>query len=118
MTYAFTVTEDQATKGHRFDIVMGIEVVTSIGKTADRFKAFLLPNPAQQQVMVSIQRPDEIADTHVRLVDVRGVVLYETMIKATDDAQISYEVGSLAKGVYLVEITHGKQRIVKRLMVN
>jgi len=117
-TYEFEVTADQATKGHRFDIVMGVEVITSIGKNADRFQAFLLPNPAQQQVMVSIQRPDEIADTHVRLVDVRGVMLYETTIKATDDAQISYEVGSLAKGVYLVEITHGNQRIVKRLMVN
>ena len=117
-TYEFTVTEEQATKGHRFDLVMGVEVVTSINPTADRFKAFLLPNPAQQQVMVSIQRPDEVADTHVRLVDVRGVQLYETTIKASEDAQISYEVGSLAKGVYLVEITHGKQRIVKRLMVN
>ena len=117
-TYEFEVTDEQASKGHRFDIVMGIEVITSINPTADRFQAFLLPNPAQQQVMVSIQRPDEIADTHVRLVDIRGVMLYETTIKATDDAQISYEVGSLAKGVYLVEITHGKQRIVKRLMVN
>jgi len=117
-TYEFEVTADQATKGHRFDIVMGVEVITSIEKNADRFQAFLLPNPAQQQVMVSIQRPDEIADTHVRLVDIRGVKLYETILKATDDAQISYEVGSLAKGVYLVEITHGKQRIVKRLMVN
>jgi len=117
-TYEFEVTADQATKGHRFDIVMGVEVITSIEKNADRFQAFLLPNPAQQQVMVSIQRPDEIADTHLRLVDIRGVKLYETILKATDDAQISYEVGSLAKGVYLVEITHGKQRIVKRLMVN
>ncbi len=117
-TYAFEVTAEQASKGHRFDIVMGIEVITSIGRNDSRFQAFLLPNPAQQQVMVNVQRPDEIADTHVRLLDVRGEMLYETTISATDDAQISYEVGSLAKVVYLVEITHGKQRIVKRLMVN
>jgi hypothetical protein len=117
-TYEFEVTSVQATKGHRFDIVMGAEVITSIGNNADRFQAFLLPNPAQQQVLVSIQRPDEIADTHVRLLDVRGVVLYQSTIKADDDAQINYEVGSLAKGVYLVEIIHGKQRIVKRLIVN
>lgn len=117
-TYEFEVTGEQATKGHRFDIVMGAEVITSIGKNADRFQAFLLPNPAQQQVLVSIQRPDEIADAHVRLLDVKGVVNYQSTIKADNDAQINYEVGSLAKGVYLVEITHGKQRIVKRLMVN
>jgi len=116
-SYEFEVTNNQATKGHRFDIVMGVDVVTSLDQTADRFQAFLLPNPAQQQVMVSIQRPDEIADTYVRLVDMFGVEIYKTMIKAADDAQINFEVGNIAKGIYLVEITHGRERIVKRLIV-
>jgi CshA-type fibril repeat protein len=74
MEYTFKVTDDPKSKGHRFDIVMGIEVITSLETMSNRFQAFLLPNPAQEQVRISIQRPDNLADTHIRLVSMTGVV--------------------------------------------
>jgi hypothetical protein len=96
---------------------MGIEVITSINPMNSRFQAFLLPNPAQEQVRISIQKPDNVAETTVRIVSMTGVeVRSETLNAATSELDVN--LGQLSKGVYLVEITHGTERIVKRLIVN
>ncbi|MFZ6665930.1 T9SS type A sorting domain-containing protein [Peijinzhouia sedimentorum] len=116
-TYEFEVTDDPSSKGHRFDIVMGIEVITSINPSNSRFQAFLLPNPAQEQVRISIQKPDHVAETTIKLVSMSGVeVRSETLSSTTSEMDVN--LNQLSKGVYLVEITHGTARIVKRLIVN
>jgi len=116
-SYDFEVTADPKSKGHRFDIVMGIDVVTSISPTNSRFQAFLLPNPAQEQVRISIQKPDNVARTSIRIVSMTGVeVRNEQLTEETSELDLS--LNQLSKGVYLVEITHGTERIVKRLIVN
>ncbi|MGE0932328.1 T9SS type A sorting domain-containing protein, partial [Peijinzhouia sedimentorum] len=116
-TYDFEVTDDPSTKGHRFDLVMGIEVITSIHPSNHRFQAYLLPNPAQEQVRISIQKPDHVAETTIKLVSMSGVeVRSETLSSTTSEMDVN--LNQLSKGVYLVEITHGTARIVKRLIVN
>ena len=116
-SYDFTVTADPKSKGHRFDLVMGIEVITSIHPSNSRFQAFILPNPAQEQVRISIQKPDNVATTHIRIVSMIGVeVRNEKLTAATTELDIN--LSQLSKGIYLVEITHGTERIVKRLIVN
>jgi len=115
-SYDFEVTDDPNSKGHRFDIVMGVDVVTSINPTNSRFQAFLLPNPAQEQVRISIQKPDNVATTNIRIVSMTGVeVRNETLTTETMDLDVN--LNQLSKGIYLVEITHGTERIVKRLIV-
>lgn len=116
-SYDFEVTADPKSKGHRFDIVMGIEVITSIHPSNSRFQAFILPNPAQQQVRISIQKPDNIATTHIRIVSMTGLEISNEKLTA-ETAELDINVGQLSKGIYLVEITHGTERIVKRLIVN
>ncbi|MFZ6665685.1 T9SS type A sorting domain-containing protein [Peijinzhouia sedimentorum] len=116
-TYGFEVTEDPSTKGHRFDIVMGIEVITSINPSGSRFQAFLLPNPAQEQVRISIQKPDHIAETTVKIVSMAGVEVSNEKL-TTETTELDINLSQLSKGIYLVEITHGTERIVKRLIVN
>jgi hypothetical protein len=111
------VTADPKSKGHRFDIVMGVEVITSLETVSNRFQAFLLPNPAQEQVRISIQRPDNLADTYIRLVSMTGVVVRNEKLTA-DTSELDINLTELSKGIYLVEITHGTERIVKRLIVN
>ncbi|MFZ6666411.1 T9SS type A sorting domain-containing protein [Peijinzhouia sedimentorum] len=116
-TYGFEVTDDPSSKGHRFDLVMGIEVITSIHPSNHRFQAYLLPNPAQEQVRISIQKPDNVGETTVKIVSMTGVeVSNEKLI--TDTSELDINLSQLSKGIYLVEITHGTERIVKRLIVN
>jgi hypothetical protein len=116
--YSFEVTGDPRSRGHRFDIVMGVEVVTSLETLQqNNLNIFLIPNPAEQQVAVTIQRSDVIAEARVRILDSRGVQLYEARIAPEAEARIDYLVSSLPKGVYLVEVVHGTQRMVKRLLV-
>lgn len=117
MEYSFQVTSDPNSRGHRFDIVMGVEVVTSLQNLQQNLNVFLMPNPAEQQVAVTIQRSDVIAEARVRIVDSRGVQLFESSIAPDAEPRIDYPVGSLPKGVYLVEVVHGTQRMVKRLLV-
>jgi hypothetical protein len=116
LSYDFNVTADPKSKGHRFDLVMGVEVITSLETVSNRFQAFLLPNPAQEQVRISIQRPDNLADTHIRLVSMTGVVVRNEKLLA-DTTELDINLTELSKGIYLVEITHGTERIVKRLIV-
>ncbi len=116
-TYDFEVTDDPRTKGHRFDIVMGIEVITSINPGNRRFQAYLLPNPAQEQVRISIQKPDNVATTNIRIVSMTGVEVSNEKL-TTDTSELDINLSQLSKGIYLVEITHGTERIVKRLIVN
>ncbi|MFC2186461.1 T9SS type A sorting domain-containing protein [Fulvivirgaceae bacterium LMO-SS25] len=116
-TYDFEVTDDPRTKGHRFDIVMGIEVITSIHPSNHRFQAYLLPNPAQEQVRISIQKPDNVAETTVKIVSMAGVEVRSEQIN-TATTELDINLSQLSKGIYLVEITHGTERIVKRLIVN
>jgi hypothetical protein len=96
---------------------MGVEVITSLETVSNRFQAFLLPNPAQEQVRISIQRPDNLADTYIRLVSMTGVVVRNEKLLA-DSTELDINLTELSKGIYLVEITHGTERIVKRLIVN
>jgi surface protein len=48
MAYNFQVTSDPNSRGHRFDIVMGVEVVTSLQNLQQNLKVLLTPNPAEQ----------------------------------------------------------------------
>ena len=116
-SYDFAVTENPNSKGHRFDLVMGIEVITSLAVGSSRFQAFLLPNPAQEQVRISIQAPDNVAETRVRIVSIAGVEIRNERL-AANSSELDVNLGQLSKGIYLVEITHGTERIVKRLIVN
>ncbi|MGE0932690.1 T9SS type A sorting domain-containing protein, partial [Peijinzhouia sedimentorum] len=116
-TYDFEVTDDPRTKGHRFDIVMGIEVITSIHLSNRRFQAYLLPNPAQEQVRISIQKPDNVAETTVKIVSMAGVEVRSEKL-TIETTELDINLSQLSKGIYLVEITHGTERIVKRLIVN
>ncbi len=116
-SYDFEVTADPNSKGHRFDIVMGIEVITSIHSSNSRFQAFILPNPAQEQVRISIQKPDNVAETSIRIVSMTGSEVRSEKLTA-EKTELDIDLSQMSKGIYLVEITHGSERIVKRLIVN
>jgi hypothetical protein len=117
-SFTFQVTDDPATRGYRFEIVMGTEVVTSLDASVNGLQVFLLPNPAVQQVAITVNRPDTNLSTSVRVMDMRGVIVHASQIEEGDaDGRVDYPVEHLPKGVYLVEVQQGKQRVVKKLVV-
>jgi hypothetical protein len=96
---------------------MDVNLITRLETISNSFHAFLLPNPAQEQVRISIQKPDNLADTYIRLVSMTGVVVRNEKL-AADTTEPDINLNQLSKGIYLVEITHGNERVVKRLIVN
>jgi hypothetical protein len=117
-SFTFQVTDDPASKGYRFEIVMGTEVVTSLDASVNGLQVFLLPNPAVQQVAITVNRTDTNLETQVRVLDMRGVTIHSSSIaKGAEEGRLDYPVQSLPKGVYLVEVQQGKQRVVKKLVV-
>lgn len=117
-SYTFNITEEPTSKGHRFDIVMGKEVVTSLDKSANGLQVFLLPNPAEQHLAITINRPVQDLDTQVRVIDMQGIILFSAILPMNqEDGRIHYEVNTLPKGMYLVEVQQGKNRQVKKLII-
>jgi hypothetical protein len=115
--HSIEVKADPKLKGFRFDFVMGIDVVTRIENINSEFKTFLMPNAADGQVMLSVRHPDTELTTCIRLVDMQGRVIHQSWSAAESDGTYLIHLSGLPKGVYLVEVTHGNLREVKRLIV-
>jgi hypothetical protein len=82
--------------------------------TASRFSIF--PNPAKRTVHISLS-PDSIDITHaiMRLMDILG----HPLKKISNLSSInSIDISNLASGIYIIEISDGKKRIVKKLVKN
>lgn len=73
-------------------------------------KILIYPNPAPSQV--TIQTEDIIG---IRLVDVLGLVVLNERYEQTDVVELS--ISHLPQGVYLVEITTKRGKIVRRLVL-
>jgi hypothetical protein len=65
-----------------------------------------------------VQRPDTEHNTKIRMVDMQGRVVRESILSSESDGSQVINLAGLPKGVYLVEINHGANREVKRLIVN
>jgi hypothetical protein len=116
-SYTFSITDDPQSSGHRFDLIMGVEVVTSLRKLQDELKVFLMPNPAEQQVAITFQRRDQLTPTEVRILDLQGITIHQTRINRDQEARFDFPVNQLRKGIYLVEVVQGSAKQVKRLIV-
>lgn len=76
----------------------------------------LFPNPANDKVHVQLQNSNEVIDT-ILIHDLLGNLVQKVSGLSTNQHGIS--VGSLPKGMYLVQITtESKLKVTKKLMVN
>lgn len=77
----------------------------------------LYPNPAQQFVSVSFELSSR-QKTEIRIVNMLGQVVKQVSMIADGGAnEKKIEINELKKGVYLVEVESGENKVVKRLMI-
>lgn len=116
-TVTLTVYNGVLQSSVSFDVLVRMPMSVDANAEAKAvLQSRVYPNPASELVTVeaSIEAPTKVS---VKLSSVLGVTLFS----ATDDAQggiyrKTVDVSGLASGVYFVEISDGKRRVVEKLV--
>jgi hypothetical protein len=82
-----------------------------VGFSARDQKLQLYPNPATDQLMVSV--PGTHPQGQVQVIDAHGALVLSRSIK---DASTTLDVGMLAPGLYLVRVQDGAKYLSARFM--
>jgi len=97
------------------------QAITSAESNDETVKTglFIYPNPAVEQSIVEFALPDA-GQTTVQLYNVKGQlmsVLYEGATVANTKISLRLNVGNLQNGVYLINLSSGKNILTKKLIV-
>lgn len=76
----------------------------------------LVPNPAQDQVQISVYGLNKNTTTHLTAYDMLGNVVMTDAYAGKDQITQSYDLSILSKGVYMIEIHNEQQRSISRLV--
>jgi len=115
LEYHFSITTDKATQGDdRFELRLGRTEATSVPQT---LQVNMVPNPATDFVTISFAAP-QAADGSVNITDITGSSVYSQSLGSAKEGSAVLTIGNLAPGAYLVEIVHGSDKVVKRLIKN
>ncbi len=75
----------------------------------------IYPNPASSVVHVDIEL-NEVNKMQIRVLDILGKTLYSSRIGSSLNANLNLDLESYPKGIYLVELTIGTNRIIRKLV--
>lgn len=76
----------------------------------------LVPNPAQDQVQISIYGLNKNIATHLSVYDMLGNVVMNDVYSGKEQITQNYDLSILSKGVYIIEIYNEQQRSISRLV--
>lgn len=76
----------------------------------------LVPNPAQDQVFISIYGLNKNLTTRLIVYDMLGNIVMNDQFSGKDQIAQNYALTSLSKGVYIVEIRNEDQKAISRLV--
>jgi hypothetical protein len=76
----------------------------------------LVPNPAQDQLQISVYGLNKSTATHLSVYDMLGNVVMTDVYAGKDQITQNYDLSILSKGVYFVEIYNEQQRSISRLV--
>jgi len=110
--YRFSITTDKATQGDkRFELSLD----PAAAVTNKALQVTMQPNPATDEVKISFTsgRKDKV---EVRMLDLSGVSVYNTDLGVQQSGSVNVPIGTLASGIYMVELTQGDQKVVQRLV--
>lgn len=95
-----------------------VSPVTAVTPSAPALGMTLHPNPAQQEVRLSIEVGQQ-GEGHVRLIDVQGRTAQTVALGqlSTGLHQQSLDLSQLSQGIYMVELLVDGQRQVQKLVV-
>lgn len=108
--YHFTITKDAITQGNnRFELGM------KPAATASSFDVTMAPNPASDDVKLTY-RNTEAGEVKVRLMDLNGVTVYSKDLGVQQAGVVTIPLNKFASGIYMVELTSGNRKAVRRLV--
>ena len=113
--FLFTVEDDEGgwIPTTWFDI--DVEVITSVEDDFLSEKITLLPNPAKDEVRISMSEP--MSDVTVQIFSIHGQLLRVINVEGHSNG-LTLQVGELANGVYVVRIQSGKMSTSKKLTIH
>ncbi len=76
----------------------------------------LMPNPANEQVTISINGLNKTQKNTLTMYDIIGNIILKDELVAKDTQEVTYDIAGISKGVYIIEITNSTQKVVKRLI--
>jgi len=124
--YWFDVTSDAATQGdNRFELVMEGKptktgtptttvknVATNKTEEVKAFEVSIAPNPASSVAKLKY-KGDSVKELHVSIMNMMGAVVAKFDTKSTE---ISLPIQNLQTGMYMVEVSNGKETVVEKLI--
>lgn len=87
-------------------------------KTPAVFDFDMYPNPTSNSTQITVNTGDKVSDVNVRVVDIKGTVVFQTALTSVEGIQqYQLPVSDLSNGVYNVMVTTGSNATVKKLVV-
>jgi len=98
-----------------FTISAGVGI-DSYAAQANAISMQLIPNPANEQVTISLNGLSKTQKSSLTMYDIIGNIVLKDELIAKESQEVNYDIANLSKGVYIVEITNSNQKSVKRLI--
>jgi hypothetical protein len=76
----------------------------------------LVPNPAQDQLQITVYGLNKNATTHLTVYDMLGNIVMNDVFTGKEQINQNYALTSLSKGVYIIEIRNEQQKAISRLV--
>ena len=116
MHYEFAITGDTASKGNkRFEITAAPQPVIST-QPALSFTVKMGPNPViNTPVTISYASPQALP-TRIRVTDLSGKTIYQANAGIAQTGTTYINTANWSKGVYMIEVSNGKETITSKLI--
>lgn len=102
--------------GFTYEFIINKLTANQEGDKAIAFSIY--PNPAKDELVLDISSSDE-QDLFVEILDASGkTVLQESIESQTSAIKKSLVLTGLPKGFYFVQLGHGKNRIIRKLIID
>jgi hypothetical protein len=114
--YEFEITKDPLSQGdNRFELGMESSETPIVNTVSGSLKVMLVPNPATSTVNLSFSAPLS-RETGIRIMSVEGVCILTQDLGVQKSGSVNISLDNLASGIYMVELTSGEDKVVKRLI--
>ena len=102
-----TISSSDAQLTQGFNQTLTVELFTDVETLPDGFSFVVFPNPTQEVLNVTLTSENQTA-LYLQLIDLNGKVF---LSKQATQSKEQLDVASLAKGIYLLNISDNKQVI-------
>ena len=110
--YRFSIAGDAKSQGNcRFELALKSTASVPVKPLA----VSISPNPTTDDVKISFTSGKK-ENVNVRVMDITGISIFNKDFGELQNGAISVPLNSFSAGIYLVELTHGEQKVTQRLI--